>query len=125
MRFHAMAPTRPASITSGVTIERSIIPLPRVFATWVPSTNAATKLKNAAQSTATWGVSTRVETTVAIELAASWKPFRKSKASATMMMKMRKVVSVAIFGAGRSGVLDDDVADDVGKVLARVARFLE
>jgi len=28
-------------------------------------------------------LSTRVETTVAMALAASWKPFRKSKASAT------------------------------------------
>ncbi len=35
---------------------------------------AATKLKNAAQTTACPGESTRVETTVAIEFAASWKP---------------------------------------------------
>ena len=34
----------------------------------------ATKLKKAAHATACLGVSTRVETTVAIELAASWKP---------------------------------------------------
>jgi hypothetical protein len=31
-------------------------------------------LKNAAQATATRGDRTRVDTTVAIELAASWKP---------------------------------------------------
>jgi len=42
-----------------------------VAATPVPSAKAATKLKKAAQSTATPGVSTRVETTVAIEFAAS------------------------------------------------------
>ena len=47
---------------------------------------AATKLKNAAQKTATPGESTRVETTVAIELALSWKPLMKSKASATAMI---------------------------------------
>jgi hypothetical protein len=41
------------------------------------------KLKNAAQTTATPGESTRVETTVAIELALSWKPLMKSKSSAT------------------------------------------
>jgi hypothetical protein len=35
---------------------------------------AATKLKKAAHATACMGVSTRVETTVAMELAASWKP---------------------------------------------------
>ena len=55
------------------------MPVPMVLATWVPRTKAATKLKKAAQSTATCGESTRVETTVAMELAASWKPFRKSK----------------------------------------------
>ena len=49
----------------------SIIPLPIVLATAVPKTNAATKLKNAAQITACPGESTRVETTVAIEFAAS------------------------------------------------------
>ncbi len=42
-----------------------------VLATPVPNTNAATKLKNAAQMTACEGDSTRVETTVAMELAAS------------------------------------------------------
>ncbi len=45
--------------------------MPTVLATAVPKKNAATKLKNAAQSTACPGESTRVETTVAIELAAS------------------------------------------------------
>ena len=34
----------------------------------------ATKLKNAAQSTAWKGVSTFVDTMVAMEFAASWKP---------------------------------------------------
>ena len=41
------------------------------------------KLKNAAQATAYCGRSTRVETMVAMELAASCRPLRKSKASAT------------------------------------------
>jgi hypothetical protein len=45
-----------------------------VEATASPNTTKATKLKNAAQTTATRGDSTRVDTTVAIELAASWKP---------------------------------------------------
>ena len=48
-----------------------ISPLAMVAATPVPKTKAATKLKNAAQSTACVGVSTRVLTTVAMELAAS------------------------------------------------------
>ncbi len=52
----------------------STIPEPTVFATAVPNTKAATKLKKAAHTTACPGDSTRVDTTVAIELAASWKP---------------------------------------------------
>ena len=43
------------------------------------------KLKNAAQMTAMPGDSTRVETTVAIEFAASCRPLRKSKIRATAM----------------------------------------
>ena len=42
-----------------------------VAATCWPKTRKAMKLKKAAQKTATWGERTRVETTVAIELAAS------------------------------------------------------
>ena len=65
---------QPARITAEVTTLMSIMPEPIVFATAVPKTNAATKLKNAAQMTAWPGDRTRVETTVAMELAASWKP---------------------------------------------------
>ena len=66
-----MAPIRPAKITLKLTIEMSTNPAPTVLATAVPKVNAATKLKNAAQMTAFPGVRTRVDTTVAIELAAS------------------------------------------------------
>src|SRR5215216_3203986 len=118
-----MAPSRPARMTSWVTTSRSIIPLPIVLATWVPRTKAATKLKNAAQATAFWGDRTRVDTTVAMEFAASWKPFRKSNERATRMMKTTSAVPV-VRGAP-SGVLDDDVADDVGVVLELVAGVLE
>src|SRR6185369_3745988 len=119
-----MAPMSPARITSFVTTERSIIPLPIVFATAVPMTKAATKLKNAAQSTAFWGESTRVETTVAMEFAASWKPLRKSNVRATRMMMTTKVKDVDKIGPA-SGVLDDDVAEDVGEFLAFVAGVLQ
>jgi hypothetical protein len=47
------------------------MPEPTVCATPVPKKNAAAKLKNAAQRTACPASDTRVETTVAIELAAS------------------------------------------------------
>ncbi len=76
----------PARITHSSTTAVSTTPLPTVRATLTPKPNAATKLKNAAQTTACSGESTRVDTTVAIELAASWKPLMKSKTSATKMM---------------------------------------
>ena len=74
IRSHTIAPIRPAKITANVTMLMSTRPEPTVFATAVPNVKAATKLKNAAQMTALPGDSTRVETTVAIEFAASWKP---------------------------------------------------
>ena len=58
-------------MTANVTTLMSTRPEPTVFATAVPNVNAATKLKNAAQTTALPGVSTRVDTTVAMEFAAS------------------------------------------------------
>ena len=50
-----------------------------VLATWVPKNRKAMKLKAAAHTTASRGDSTRVDTTVAMELAASWNPLTKSK----------------------------------------------
>src|ERR1035438_9621650 len=58
---HRIAPIRPASKTQGVTRWILTNPLPIVAATPVPSRYAARKLKTAAQTTATLGVSTRVE----------------------------------------------------------------
>jgi hypothetical protein len=66
-----MAPTNPAITTYWVTMSSWIIPLPMVLATAVPNRNAARKLKAAAQATANRGDRTRVETTVAMLLAAS------------------------------------------------------
>jgi hypothetical protein len=86
IRFHVIAPISPPQTTSEFTSEMSISPEPIVFATAVPKTNAATKLKNAAQTTATSGERTRVETTVAIEFAESCIPLMKSNVSATAMM---------------------------------------
>ena len=71
IRSHTMAPISPARMTHWSTISACTTPLPTVVATCTPKPNAATKLKKAAHTTACSGVSTRVETTVAIELAAS------------------------------------------------------
>ncbi len=74
------ANTTPIESTSCVTT-----PLAIVLATAVLKMRKAMKLKVAAHTTASRGVRTRVATTVAIEFAASWKPFVKSKASAMAM----------------------------------------
>src|SRR5215204_5274954 len=68
--------------------------------------------------TAMRGVSTRVETTVAIELAASWKPLVKSNTSASRTMAMT-------LSRARSGMLDDDALYRVGDLLEAVERLLE
>src|SRR5579883_73260 len=69
--FQNTAPQSAANTTSTFTIEGSINPVPMVPATFKPKNKKAIKLKNAAHSTATWGFKTRVETMVAMELAAS------------------------------------------------------
>ena len=86
MMFQMIAPSSPPSTTLGVTIDVLIIPDPTVFATAVPTVNAAAMLKNAAQTTAANGLSTRVPTTVAIEFAESWKPLLKSNRNAMAMI---------------------------------------
>src|SRR5215216_1291627 len=117
VRFQTMAPTSPAKTTASLTTAESTV-LPTVLATWVWKTRNATKLKVAAQTTAARGVSTRVETTVAIELAASWKPLVKSNTSASRTM-------ATIATSARSGMLDEDGLYGVGHVLEAVERLLQ
>src|SRR5437867_7172432 len=81
-RFQITAANSAARTIAGVTMDGSTVPLAIVLATCTPNTEKATKLKNAAHTTATRGDSTRVLTTVAMALAASWKPLLKSNASA-------------------------------------------
>jgi hypothetical protein len=69
-----MAPTSPANTTPIDSTSWSTTSLAIVAATRSPNTRNAAKLKKAAQITAMRGVNTRVDTTVAMELAASWKP---------------------------------------------------
>src|SRR5438128_6014107 len=97
IRSQTMAPTSPARIIHWSTTFDSTTPLPTVLATCTPKPKAATKLKKAAHTTACSGVSTRVETTVAMELAASWNPLMKSKTRATTTMKTTSVSTVRPF----------------------------
>src|SRR5690349_3184198 len=113
-----------------------------VAATFVPKTKAAMKLNSAAHATACAGVSTRVATTVAIELAASWNPLRKSNTSAkpTMMKTSQRIPAAVALGAAcvvcarmeqiilireKLAVLENDALQRVADVLASVDRFLD
>src|SRR6476660_3509494 len=74
MRFQKIAPNSAQSRTykrKSALIKSIRTPSPIALATRVPKTANATKLKNAAHTTARPGERTRVETTVAIEFAAS------------------------------------------------------
>src|SRR5205085_5881758 len=85
IRFHTMAPTRAAPTTVSVTACVCTMPLPTVAATFVVR-NAPARLSTAASRTATRGFRARVETEVAMALAASLKPLVKSNTSATTIM---------------------------------------
>src|SRR5690349_24345396 len=105
----------------------STMPVPIVFATCNPKTANAMKLKNAAQMTAVLGFSTRVDTTVAIEFAASCSPFMKSNSSATAISAMTanepsEPISIR---PGRSDVLGGDGLHDVCDVVALVDDALD
>ncbi len=82
IRFQVIAPTSPARRMFSVIASGSTIPLATVAAT-LNEMNAPAKLSTAAIATAFRGDSALVETLVAIEFAVSWKPFVKSKKSAT------------------------------------------
>src|SRR5690349_10541235 len=125
IQSHTNAARTPAKITRLSTTPGWTIPFPIVVATATPNPNAATKLKNAAHATAARGVSTRVDTTVAIEFAASWKPFMKSNASATRMRATTTASMARAERAAGSAVLERHAFDHVRDVLAAVDRVLE
>jgi len=75
IRFQMVAPTRPANTrpSPATPLAGLMTSLPTVAATWPPR-NDPIRLPTAAMASAIRGVSARVETEVAIALAASWKP---------------------------------------------------
>ena len=77
-----------------VTTFVSTRPEAMVLATAVPH-SAPSRLVAAASTTAWRGVSTLVETTVAMELAVSWKPLMYSNTSATRMTVRMRVIAAA------------------------------
>src|ERR1700761_6566667 len=97
------------------------MPDPTVLATCRPKNRKAMKLNTAAQNTATLGDRTRVETMVAMELAASCMPFRKSnsRATATRDHNVMETASTPL------KLLDQDAADPVGDVLEPVDHLFQ
>src|SRR3954467_8241234 len=114
--------TTVVSTTPGCTM-----PLPMVAATCSPKTKYAMTLKAAANATAVVGRSTPVDTTVAIEFAASWKPFMKSKASAsaTRTTTTHRAACAVCMRRLALRMLEDDALDHVGHVFALVRDGLE
>src|SRR6476661_4550785 len=103
-----MAPTSAQIRTSWEAIRGSISPEAIVVATAVPH-RAPIRFVQAAMTTACRGVSTRVATTVAIELAVSWNPLMYSKTSAIKITtKINAMVLIHV-----SGVLEHDVGNGV------------
>src|SRR5260370_2059822 len=82
-----------------VTTSVSTKPLPTVEAT-APPRSAPVKLKNAAIAMAWRGVRTLVETTVAMALAASWKPLLYSKMTAARTTVRKSNMSILSRGCG-------------------------
>ena len=75
-------PKSAARIKYSLMHDACTIPSPIVWATLTPKMKIAAKFQKAAQMTAIVGLNTFVATMVAMELAASFIPFRKSKSNA-------------------------------------------
>src|ERR1041385_1661708 len=93
-----------------------------VKATAVPM-RAPASSHTAARAMPWLAVITLVATTVAMELAASWKPLTSSKTKATRMT--RKTKATAAVMALASGMFQHDVEDDVADVPAAVEDFFD
>src|SRR5690349_10420307 len=121
MTSQAIAPTSAPKMTRGVTMLTSMMPVPTVCATCRPKNRKALKLKKEAQMTAYWGLSTRVDTMVAIELPASFMPLKKSNTSAMPISTISNgnpsaAVSMIAFPP-RLDVIDHDALQLVGDVV--------
>src|SRR5437588_4419938 len=98
--FQMNAASTAASTVHIVTISVSTKPLPTVVAT-APPRSAPVRLKNAAIAIACRGVRTLVETTVAMALAASWKPLLYSKITAARTTMRKSNMSILRGRRGR------------------------
>src|SRR5213594_1321625 len=93
-----------------------------VVATAVPA-SAPSNSKTAAMTIPWLAVRTLVATTVAMELAASWKPLINSNTKAIKTTtKTNRTAAVMPFG---SGMFQDDVENNVARVTAAVEHFFD
>src|SRR3954451_6338372 len=104
-RFHRMAPTSPAKMTTGVMSVSSTSPPEMVLATWTDR-KAPARFRQAAMATAVRGRNAPVAIDVAMALAVSWKPFVKSKASAvtTTTMVSDRSMDLALLSCARNRI---------------------
>src|SRR5690606_492036 len=122
IRFQMTPPDSAQMITCELTTSTSasIRPEELILATAEPQ-RAPTRFMKAARATACIGVSTLVATTVAMELAVSWKPLMYSNTRATSTTTSTSSRAVLM----GSGVLEDDVVDHVAGIAAAVDGLLE
>src|SRR5947209_8231225 len=113
-RLHRQAVATATMITSRLMVPGAIRSLPMVLATATPKINGPENSAAAVTASATAGGNARDEIIVATILLASRKPLSKLKKSARPMSSSSGGVT------GGSGHLDDDVADDVGGLVAPV-----
>src|SRR5690606_11723166 len=121
IRFQLMPPSSAHSSTCEVTFTTSVSTSPEamVLATAVPM-NAPIRFIVAASITAEPGDSTLVATTVAIELAVSWKPLMNSNTSAAST-----TTSTRVSIGPASAVLQRDFVGNHAGLAAAVDRLLE
>lgn len=100
-RFHRMAPTSAAKMTSVRSPSSLMIPPEIVLATSTDR-NAPTRLRTADMATAVFGLSAPVEMVVAIAFAVSWKPFVKSNTRAVTITIASSSVMCSIYPGNRS-----------------------
>src|SRR3954453_22828553 len=117
-RFHRMAPTRPAKITTGLMSVSSTRPPEIVFATCTDRKDPV-RFRTAATATAVFGRNAPVAIDVAMALAVSWKPFVKSKTSAVTTT----ATTISETSMNRAPLSAGNVLADVGlcAVCARAA----
>src|SRR5579859_4417136 len=122
IRFHAIAPTSAAMIMPSAGPPRGATSEPIVLATRVCSSSIAmiapARFSTADAAMAAPGRMALVLIEVATAFAVSWNPLVKSNPSAIAIVTTSS-------GVCPSGMLDDDILDDRGNVLAAVQRVLE